>query len=51
VMELRLAGLTSREIGEVLGKLPNAVDQAQFRAMTRLKLLAGIGESSKGARR
>jgi RNA polymerase sigma-70 factor (ECF subfamily) len=51
VMELRLAGLTSREIGEMLGKQPNAIDQAQFRAMTRLKLLAGNGEPSKGARR
>jgi RNA polymerase sigma factor (sigma-70 family) len=40
VLELRLAGLTSKEIAAVLGKQPNAVDQAQFRAMTRLKLLA-----------
>jgi RNA polymerase sigma-70 factor (ECF subfamily) len=39
VIELRLAGLTSREIGVVLGKQPNAVDQLQFRAMTRLRLL------------
>ena len=40
VLELRLAGLNSKEIAAVLGKQPNAVDQAQFRAMTRLKLLA-----------
>jgi len=39
VLELRLAGLTSREIGSVLGKHPNAVDQAQFRAMQRLRAL------------
>ena len=41
VLELRLAGLTSREIGMVLGKHPNAVDQAQFRAVQRLKTLSG----------
>jgi RNA polymerase sigma-70 factor, ECF subfamily len=44
VLELRLAGLTSKEIGDVLGKQANAVDQAQFRAMTRLRVLtAGSG--------
>jgi RNA polymerase sigma-70 factor, ECF subfamily len=37
VIELRLAGLTSKEIGLVLGKAANAVDQLQFRAMTRLR--------------
>ena len=40
VLELRLAGLTSKEIAAVLGKQPNAVDQMQFRAMSKLKLLA-----------
>jgi RNA polymerase sigma factor (sigma-70 family) len=45
VLELRLAGLTSREIGEVLGKRANAVDQAQFRAMTRLRSLVGNARS------
>ena len=40
VLELRLAGLTSKEIAAVLGKQANAVDQMQFRAMTKLKLLA-----------
>jgi RNA polymerase sigma factor (sigma-70 family) len=39
VLELRLAGLSSKEIGDVLGKQANAVDQAQFRAMTRLRVL------------
>lgn len=37
VIELRLAGLTSKEIGLVLGKGANAIDQLQFRAMTRLR--------------
>lgn len=41
VLELRLVGLTSKEIGVVLGKGPNAVDQAQFRAVSRLRLLTG----------
>lgn len=41
VLELRLAGLSSKEIGDVLGKQANAVDQAQFRAMTRLRVLTG----------
>jgi RNA polymerase sigma-70 factor (ECF subfamily) len=45
VIELRLAGLSSREIGEVLGKHPNAVDQLQFRAMTRLRALTGRGSA------
>lgn len=40
VIELRLAGLTSKEIGTVLGKGANAIDQAQHRAMTRLRTLA-----------
>jgi RNA polymerase sigma-70 factor (ECF subfamily) len=51
VLELRLAGLSSREIGEVLGKQPNAVDQAQFRAMTRLRALTGADSAwMEGAR-
>ncbi len=51
VLELRLAGLTSREIGSVLGKLPNAVDQAQFRAMQRLKdLTIRAGDALEGLR-
>ncbi len=51
VLELRLAGLSSREIGEVLGKQANAVDQAQFRAMTRLRTLTGADSDwTEGAR-
>jgi RNA polymerase sigma-70 factor (ECF subfamily) len=45
VLELRLAGLTSKEIGQVLDRHPNAVDQLQFRAMTRLRQLSSRGES------
>ena len=41
VLELRLSGLTSKEIGAILGKQPNAVDQAQFRAISRLRALTG----------
>jgi RNA polymerase sigma-70 factor (ECF subfamily) len=39
VLELRLTGLTSKEIGAILGKQPNAVDQAQHRAVSRLRML------------
>ena len=45
VLELRLAGLTSREIGEVLGKQPNAVDQMQHRAVQRLRSLTGTSRT------
>ena len=49
VLELRLAGLTSREIGSILGKSPNAVDQAQYRAVQRLRtLLAGTNSVVEG---
>jgi RNA polymerase sigma factor (sigma-70 family) len=39
VIELRLAGLSGNEIAQVLGKSRNAIDQAQFRAVSRLRLL------------
>ena len=39
VLEFRLAGLTSREIGAILGKQSNAIDQAQFRAVSKLRML------------
>ena len=45
VLELRLAGLTGKEIGDVLDKHPNAIDQIQFRAMTRLRTMTGSGGS------
>jgi RNA polymerase sigma-70 factor (ECF subfamily) len=39
VMELRLAGLTTLEIAETLGKKRNAIDQLQHRAVVRLRQL------------
>lgn len=50
ILELRLAGLTSSEIATVLGRTPNAVDQAQFRALNRLRTLlqnSGLGAEGK----
>ena len=44
VLELRLAGLSSKEIGGILGKHPNAIDQAQYRAVQRLRQLTGIAD-------
>jgi RNA polymerase sigma-70 factor (ECF subfamily) len=51
VLELRLAGLTSKEIGVVLGKRANAVDQMQFRAMGRLRALTAQRGMREGAGR
>lgn len=42
VVELRLAGLTSAEIGQVLGRSRGAVDVAQHRAVGRLRVLLGV---------
>ena len=39
IIELRLAGLNTVEIAAVLGKSRNAIDQAQFRAVNRLRAL------------
>lgn len=39
VIELRLDGMNASEIAEKLGKTRNAVDQAQFRAITRIRAL------------
>lgn len=51
VLELRLAGLTSKEIGAILGKQPNAIDQAQYRAVQRLRVLTGTtGAAMEGLR-
>jgi RNA polymerase sigma factor (sigma-70 family) len=45
VVELRLAGLSSAEIGQALGRSRGAVDVAQHRAVLRLRgLLAGKTE-------
>ena len=42
VVELRLAGLTDREIAEVLGISGQAVRQAQSRAVTQLRIRMGV---------
>jgi RNA polymerase sigma-70 factor (ECF subfamily) len=48
VLELRLAGLTTAEIGHALGLTPNAVRVSQFRAMTRLRLVMGLAPHRTG---
>jgi RNA polymerase sigma-70 factor (ECF subfamily) len=48
VIELRLAGLGSAEISEVLGCRKNTVAQAQFRAIGRLRGLLGAGATQQG---
>lgn len=47
VIELRLAGLTGREIAAVLDKRQNAVDVAQFRAIRRLRAVLAVGTGSQ----
>ena len=42
VVELRLAGLTPREIAHVLGKSRPAVDMAYHRALEQLRTLLGV---------
>lgn len=48
VIELRLAGLSSAEIAEVLGCRSNTVAQAQFRAIGRLRALLASGVAHQG---
>lgn len=47
VVELRLAGLTDREIAEVLGVSGQAVRQAQSRAVAQLRIRIGVGSDTK----
>lgn len=47
VVELRLAGLTDREIAAVLGISGEAVRQAQSRAVTRLRDLLGVAPDAE----
>ena len=42
VVELRLAGLTDREIAQALGRSHGAVRMSQFRAVARLRTLLGV---------
>jgi RNA polymerase sigma-70 factor (ECF subfamily) len=52
VIELRLAGLSAAEIATALGKTRNAIDQAQFRAVSRLRdLLSPAGMPVQETRR
>jgi RNA polymerase sigma-70 factor, ECF subfamily len=39
IIELRLAGLSAQEIAMALGKTRNAIDQMQYRAVSRLRTL------------
>jgi RNA polymerase sigma-70 factor, ECF subfamily len=48
ILELRLAGLTSKEIAAAIGRTPNAVDQAQFRAVNRLRALLAASGHARG---
>jgi len=50
VVELRLAGLTGPEIGQLLGRSHGAIKVAQFRAMARLRDLALRASTTEGAR-
>ncbi len=50
VVELRLAGLTAAEIGQVLGCRARTVDVAQFRAVAKLRTLLGVTVQPEGAR-
>ena len=47
VLELRLSGLSSPEVGRVLGRSPTAVRSLQFRAVERLRRLLA-GEAAPG---
>ena len=49
VVELRLAGLSDREIAQVIGIGHDAVRQAQSRAVIRLRDLLGVTVVGKGA--
>jgi RNA polymerase sigma-70 factor (ECF subfamily) len=44
VVAMRLAGLTTTEIGEALGKPRNAIDGLHHRALLRLRSLVATGE-------
>ncbi len=51
IIELRLVGLTSAEIGQVLGLRRGTVDVAQFRAIGKLRTLLGITPGTREAHR
>ena len=45
VIELRLSGMSADEIALILVKSRNAIDQAQFRAVARLRALFAASET------
>src|SRR4051794_12919501 len=47
VVELRLAGLTSAEIAQALGRSRSNVDVTQYRAVARLRVLLGLTAEAK----
>jgi RNA polymerase sigma-70 factor (ECF subfamily) len=47
VVELRLQGLTDKEIASVLGKTHQAIRAAQYRALIQLRVLAGIESNTE----
>jgi RNA polymerase sigma-70 factor, ECF subfamily len=51
IVELRLTGLTSAEIGQVLGRSRGAVDVAYHRALVRLRALVGRAAAAQEGHR
>ncbi len=49
LVELRLQGLSDKEIAHVLGRSPGAVRTAQYRAVLRLRELASVQTRKRGA--
>ena len=49
VLELRLAGLTTAEVADALGRSQGAIRATQFRAAVRLRALLGIVPTGKEA--
>jgi RNA polymerase sigma-70 factor, ECF subfamily len=50
VVELRLAGLSGQEVAQALGRSPNTVKVAQYRAYARLRALFAEKEGNDAAR-
>jgi RNA polymerase sigma-70 factor (ECF subfamily) len=49
-VELRLQGLSDKEIARVLGRSPGAVRTAQYRAVRHLRTLLGVTDRKEGRR-
>ncbi len=50
VVELRMAGLTSAEIGAIIGCKPRSVDVVQYRALGQLRTIMGVVKTEQKAR-